>query len=160
MALTRLRLSCHHLEIEVGRYHKPTSTPVPLQLCQGCQMVEDEIHLCVSKILDIMSGTIFNGSCLSSTFPVAQHKWQVPNMHKCSHPTCTAFVYKSFRNNTSIDKGSRGGLFVMQLYTNAIYYIWESCQRARAKPSPPFAFASVVLWPGNEATLSSDEVHR
>ena len=45
VALTRLRLSCHGLEIEVGRYHKPTSTPVPLRLCQ---MVEDEIHfICV-----------------------------------------------------------------------------------------------------------------
>ena len=44
VALTRLRLSCHRLEIEVGRYHKPTPTPVPLRLCRRCQMVEDEIH--------------------------------------------------------------------------------------------------------------------
>ena len=32
VVLTRLRLSCHRLEIEVGRYHKPIPIPVPLRL--------------------------------------------------------------------------------------------------------------------------------
>ena len=44
VALTRLRLSSHCLEIEMGRY--PPRRPVHLRLCQQCdlQETEDELH--------------------------------------------------------------------------------------------------------------------
>ena len=44
IALSRLRVSCHSLEIEVGRYKKPTPTPPESRLCRHCHLVEDEIH--------------------------------------------------------------------------------------------------------------------
>ena len=44
IALTKLRTSCHCLEIEVGRYHKPTSTPPDLRLCTVCEEAENEVH--------------------------------------------------------------------------------------------------------------------
>ena len=53
MALTRLRISCHNLEIERGRYHKPASTPAHLRLCKDCESVEDELHfICVCPKYD------------------------------------------------------------------------------------------------------------
>ena len=53
MALTRLRISCHSLEIERGRYHKPASTPAHLRLCKDCESVEDELNfVCVCPKYD------------------------------------------------------------------------------------------------------------
>lgn len=47
-ALTKLRVSCHRLQIELGRYHKPCSIPPEQRLCKLCNCTEDEIHfLCV-----------------------------------------------------------------------------------------------------------------
>ena len=45
IALTRIRVSCHSLSIETGRYQKPTSLPINQRLCTLCNQVEDEIHL-------------------------------------------------------------------------------------------------------------------
>ena len=45
IALTKIRVSCHRLAIETGRYQKPTSLPINQRLCTLCNQVEDEIHL-------------------------------------------------------------------------------------------------------------------
>ena len=45
IALTKIRVSCHCLAIETGRYQKPTSLPINQRLCTLCNQVEDEIHL-------------------------------------------------------------------------------------------------------------------
>ena len=42
-AISRLRSSSHHLEIERGRHCKP-SRPLEDRLCSKCKVVEDEIH--------------------------------------------------------------------------------------------------------------------
>ena len=48
VSMTRLRVGCHSLEIERGRYHKTQSIPVCQRLCEKCNMIEDEIHfMCV-----------------------------------------------------------------------------------------------------------------
>ena len=41
--MTRFRLSCHTLEIEMGRHHCP---PIPAEerLCDTCEVLEDEFH--------------------------------------------------------------------------------------------------------------------
>ena len=53
VALTRLRISCHSLEIERGRYHKPASTSAHLRLCKDCESVEDELNfVCVCPKYD------------------------------------------------------------------------------------------------------------
>ena len=50
IALTRIRVSCHHLAIETGRYQKPSSLPINQRLCTLCNQVEDEIHIaCIYK---------------------------------------------------------------------------------------------------------------
>ena len=44
IALTRLRLSSHRLEIEMGRWHKPQIIPRNERKCQLCNTLEDEFH--------------------------------------------------------------------------------------------------------------------
>ena len=48
-ALCRFRISCHSLEIERGRYHRPKPLPADQRFCPSCQqlgrkLVEDEVH--------------------------------------------------------------------------------------------------------------------
>ena len=43
-SLTRLRLSSHRLEIEAGRWNKPTATPFNERKCNNCNLLEDEYH--------------------------------------------------------------------------------------------------------------------
>ena len=50
VALTKLRVSSHHLAIETGRFHKPSALPVQERLCTTCGKIEDEIHfICECK---------------------------------------------------------------------------------------------------------------
>jgi hypothetical protein len=44
IALTKLRVSSHRLEIEVGRWHKPQPIPVNERKCKLCAKLEDEFH--------------------------------------------------------------------------------------------------------------------
>ena len=59
IALTRLRTSCHCLQIERGRYKHPPQ-PSSERLCTECNMLEDEIHfLCVCKKHEYFRGKLF-----------------------------------------------------------------------------------------------------
>ena len=103
VALTRLRLSCHRLEIEVIRYHKPTPTPVPLRLCRRCQMVEDEIHfICVCPRFSTLRQELF--AMVHAYYPPFQwlsttdkfiYLLTSTNVHILRE--LSAFVYKSFK---------------------------------------------------------------
>ena len=42
VALTKLRVSSHHLAIETGRFHKPSALPVQERLCNTCGKIEDD----------------------------------------------------------------------------------------------------------------------
>ena len=43
-SLSRLRLSSHRLEVEVGRWTKPNKTPIQNRKCKFCHVLEDEFH--------------------------------------------------------------------------------------------------------------------
>ena len=43
-ALCKLRVSSHRLEIEAGRWHKPSSIPFDDRKCTYCNTFEDEFH--------------------------------------------------------------------------------------------------------------------
>jgi hypothetical protein len=45
IAFARLRTSSHRLEIETGRWHKPTIIPLSERKCPSCNVLEDEYHL-------------------------------------------------------------------------------------------------------------------
>ena len=45
IALTRLRVSSHRLEIEAVRWSKPNRKPRNERLCRLCNKLEDEFHL-------------------------------------------------------------------------------------------------------------------
>ena len=42
--MTRLRISAHNLQIEIGRHKRPNKVPVNERLCETCQQIEDEYH--------------------------------------------------------------------------------------------------------------------
>ena len=44
VALSKLRLSSHRLEIEVGRWSRPNRTPIGDRKCRICDKLEDEFH--------------------------------------------------------------------------------------------------------------------
>ena len=44
ITLSKLRLSSHRLEIEVGRWARPNRTPLDQRKCRVCDKVEDEFH--------------------------------------------------------------------------------------------------------------------
>ena len=52
MALTKLRVSSHHLAIETGWYHKPSALPIEQRLCSSCAQVQDELHLLCHCLLN------------------------------------------------------------------------------------------------------------
>ena len=53
--VTVTRISCHSLEIERGRYHKPTSIPARPCSCKDCECVEDGLHfVCVCPKYDLL----------------------------------------------------------------------------------------------------------
>ena len=43
-AITKLRLSSHHLNIETGRWRRPNPVPRAERRCRTCDVVEDEYH--------------------------------------------------------------------------------------------------------------------
>ena len=42
--MSKLRVSSHQLEIEVGRWSRPNRTPLDERKCFRCQKLEDEFH--------------------------------------------------------------------------------------------------------------------
>ena len=44
VAMSKLRVSSHRLEIEVGRWARPNRTPVVERKCRYCNKLEDEFH--------------------------------------------------------------------------------------------------------------------
>ena len=44
VAMTKLRVSSHRLEIEVGRWTRPNRNPVDDRKCRYCNKLEDEFH--------------------------------------------------------------------------------------------------------------------
>ena len=42
--MSKLRVSSHRLEIEVGRWSRPNRTPLDERKCFRCQKLEDEFH--------------------------------------------------------------------------------------------------------------------
>ena len=44
IALSKVRLSSHRLEIEVGRWVRPNRTPLDQRKCRAGNKVEDEFH--------------------------------------------------------------------------------------------------------------------
>ena len=43
-AMTKLRVSAHRLEVEIGRWSRPVSTPFDERKCRICDKLEDEFH--------------------------------------------------------------------------------------------------------------------
>ena len=106
IALTRLRVSSHRLEIEMGRWHKPNKIIRSERKCQNCNVLEDEFHFILEcpVYLEIRSQLL------------SKYYLKRPNMHKFTEllmsdnkkivNNLAKFTYYSFikRENTYYDR--------------------------------------------------------
>lgn len=72
IALTKLRVSSHRLEIEVGRWSRPNRTPIGERKCFYCNKLEDEFHFLLECYLY---------KDLRKTY-IHRYFWNRPNMIK------------------------------------------------------------------------------
>ena len=86
-ALTKLRVSCHRLQIELGRYHKPRSIPPEQRLCKLCNCIEDEVHfVCVRPVFIIIIIRLLPGkSVWYEVLPFVMHSVQFSREFLASH---------------------------------------------------------------------------
>lgn len=103
--LTRLRTSSHRLEIEVGRWAKPVSTPVAERLCSTCHMLEDEFHFVLQCV---------RYDDLRSQY-ITKHFYTRPNMYK--------FVKLMSSSNESILKNL--ALYVKKAFKVRAEYVFS-----------------------------------
>ena len=101
-ALSRLRVSSHRLQIEMGRWHKPNVIPRNERKCQLCNTLEDEFHFLLECPLYFE---------LRKTY-INRYFWHNPNIPKYIElltseniniiRRLSCFVYKGFtiRQNT------------------------------------------------------------
>jgi hypothetical protein len=93
---TRLRLSSHKLNIEVGRWHKPNPIPRNERLCTFCNRLEDEFHF----LFECKLYTVLRKKYLKPVY------WRHPNILKFTNLMSTknneelknlsVFIYNSF----------------------------------------------------------------
>ena len=72
VAMTKLRVSSHRLEIEVGRWTRPNRTPVDERKCRYCNKLEDEFHF-------LLECTLYED--LRKQY-IKKYFWHRPNMLK------------------------------------------------------------------------------
>ena len=72
ITLSKLRLSSHRLEIEVGRWARPNRTPLDQRKCRVCDKVEDEFHFILECGLYSQIRKIY----------IKKYFWGRPNMIK------------------------------------------------------------------------------
>ena len=70
--LSRLRLSSHRLEVEVGRWVKPNKIPYEDRKCQVCNVLEDEFHFLLECPLNTDLRKIY----------IHRYYWRHPHMIK------------------------------------------------------------------------------
>ena len=103
IALSRLRVSCHSLEIEVGRYKKPTPTPPESRLCRHCHLVEDEIHFlcdCV-QFIDLREDLLQTASLYIPSIMLMSSTEKFTTLLHCKIPpvinAVASYTYKAFK---------------------------------------------------------------
>ena len=103
IALSKLRMSSHRLEIEYGRWSKPSSVPLNDRLCRHCGVLEDEYHFVIEcKLYKELRNKY-----------IKQYFWKHPSAFKFTQlildsdvqtsKNLSIFVYKAFkiRRNTN-----------------------------------------------------------
>ena len=102
VALTRLRVSSHRLEIETGRWHKPQKNPLSDRKCQLCNTLEDEFHFILECPLYHEYRQVY----------MKPYYWRKPNIPKfvelmTSHNVkvvrnLSMFIFNSFKKRTEV----------------------------------------------------------
>jgi hypothetical protein len=97
LALAKLRISAHDLEIEKGRYKNIISTE---RLCKTCKTIEDEFHFLDECIIyNELRKTLLSDLKLQSNSKVSEII--LSNNKKCLHLLCT-YVHNCFILHQSV----------------------------------------------------------
>ena len=72
VAMTKLKVSSHRLEIDVGRWARDNRTPINERKCRYCDKLEDEFHV----LLECTLYVDLRKQCIKKYF------WNRPNMLK------------------------------------------------------------------------------
>ena len=96
IALSKLRMSSHRLEIECGRWSKPNRVPLNERLCRHCGVLEDEYHF-------VIECKLYNN--LRNQY-LKQYFWKHPSNFKFTQlisdnnaettKNLSMFIYKAF----------------------------------------------------------------
>ena len=76
---SKLRISSHQLQIEIGRYSKPRKTPIPERICKLCNdlKIEDEQHFIMDcPFYSIERNTLFTKLASFSSFNLLTNEEQ------------------------------------------------------------------------------------
>ena len=97
ISLSKLRLSSHRLEVEVGRWVKPRAITLNNRKCKLCGVLEDEFHFVLECTLYIE---------LRKTY-IIKYFWRRPNMYKFIELLQTDSKIKTKRLSMYIEKAFR-----------------------------------------------------
>ena len=97
ISLSKLRLSSHRLEVEVGRWVKPRAIALNNRKCKLCGVLEDEFHFVLECTLYIE---------LRKTY-ISKYFWRRPNMYKFIELLQTDSKIKTKRLSMYIEKAFR-----------------------------------------------------
>ena len=101
IAITKLRVSCHRLQIELGRYHKPRSIPPEQRLRKLCNCIEDEVYfVCVCPVYNDLRDelyTVINSTQASCISPQETNLSMLTSRNTAVVNSLAKFVHSAFK---------------------------------------------------------------
>ena len=97
IAMTKLRLSSHRLEVETGRWTRPVSTPFDDRKCHICNKLEDEFHF----LFECSLYTDLRKQYISRYFIVRPSMYKLTQLFKTEVKrtirNVSIYIYKAFQ---------------------------------------------------------------
>ena len=94
--MTKSRVSSHRLEVEIGRWSRPVSTPFDERKCRICDKLEDEFHF----LFECSLYADLRKQCISRYFIARPSMYKLielfKNDSKKTVRNLSIFIYKAF----------------------------------------------------------------
>ena len=104
-AITKLRVSSHRLQIETGRWHKPTAVPYEERKCLFCEELEDEFHFILKCPLYTELRSKYIKKYYWNNANIPKFVELLSSANENLNKNLSVFIFKSFelRNNIYYD---------------------------------------------------------
>ena len=97
IALSKLRMSSHRLEIECGRWKKPNSIPLNERICRFCGILEDEYHFVIECKLFLNLRKQYIKEYFWKRPSVQKFIQLIANGNQLDMKNLSIYVYKAFK---------------------------------------------------------------